>query len=245
MVEGTYTVVRLNDAEPDMVRLFLRLLDEAFCRTGGELANRQVGDKILAIAELFSRLDNTTGDVIGLWGELYVVSAAKNVVSAVRSWCSHTQAKYDFVCAEFVVEVKTTLRSIRQHRFSIEQLRPIGDFRVFVASLLVVEVPSGRTVSQLIETIMDQVEDDDLRSAFFQRCIAKGGRDLYRSMLSLQCFPSGSSLVVLRSLDIPVPSVAKEDPITQVRFDVDLTTLPSLSGREVDEIMSFPMKPTT
>jgi hypothetical protein len=125
---GTYTIVRLNENDPDIVQLFLRLLEEAFCRGSGSFSNRQIGDKILELADLFGRLENVTGDLLGLWGELYVIGEAENVLPAVRCWCSHKNAKYDFVASEFALEVKTTLKSKRQHTFSIEQLRPVNAF---------------------------------------------------------------------------------------------------------------------
>ncbi|WP_338610619.1 PD-(D/E)XK motif protein [Pelagibacterium nitratireducens] len=240
LVAGTYTVVRLNDADPDTVRLFLRLLEESFCRDAGVLDNRQIGDKILEIAELFRRLDGSTGDLVGLWGELHIIANSSTVNSAVRSWCSHKEAKFDFVCPDFVLEVKTTLRPVRQHRFSIEQLRPAGDFNVFIASLQVIEVPSGQTVPQMIEAVIDQIKEGGVRAAFLHRCVAKGGRDLYRSTLCLQCFPGGKSLKLLRAADIPVPSVAAGEPISFVRFDVDLSAVPSVMRDIVDEVLTFP-----
>lgn len=240
LVTGTYTVVRLNDADPDTVRIFLRLLEESFCRDAGVLDNRQIGDKILEIAELFRRIDGSTGDLVGLWGELHIIANSRTVNSAVRSWCSHKEAKYDFVCPDFVLEVKTTLRPMRQHRFSIEQLRPAGDFHVFIASLQVIEVPSGQSVPQLIESVMDQIEEGDVRVAFLHRCVAKGGQDLYRNTLCLQCFPGGGTLKLLKASDIPVPSVAAGEPISQVRFDVDLSSVPSVPRDIAEEILAFP-----
>lgn len=239
LVTGTYTVVRLNDADPDTVRLFLRLLEESFCRYAGVFDNRQIGDKILEIAELFRRLDGSTGDLVGLWGELHIVTNSRNIDSAVRSWCSHKEAKYDFVCPDFVVEVKTTLKPVRQHRFSIEQLRPAGDFHVFIASLQVIEVPSGQSVPHMIERVIDQITEGDVRTAFLHRCVTKGGQDLYRSTLRLQCFPGGGSLKVLRASDIPVPSVAAGEPISQVRFDVDLSAISSVPREVADKILTF------
>lgn len=238
-VTGTYTVVRLNDAEPDTVRLVLRLLEEAFCRTSEVLDNRLVGDKILEIAELFRRLESVTGDLVGLWGELYLIAESGNVLSAVRSWCSHKEAKYDFVSCDFALEVKTTVKPTRQHRFSIEQLRPAGDFQVFVASLQVIEVPSGRSVPEMMELVLGHLHDGDLRHAFLHRCVSKGGADLYRSTLTLQCLPGGGSLTLLRAKDIPVPTIAVGDPISQVRFDVDLSRVSPVNGDLADSVLSF------
>ena len=240
LVTGTYTVVRLNDADPDTVRLFLRLLEESFCRDAGDLDNRQIGDKILEIGELFRRLDGSTGDLVGLWGELHIIANSRSIDSAVRSWCSHKEAKYDFVCSDFALEVKTTLKPLRQHRFSIEQLRPAGDFHVFIASLQVIEVPSGQSVPQMIESVIDQISEGDIRAAFLHRCVAKGGQDLYRSTLCLQSFPGGSSLKLLKASDIPVPSVAAGEPISQVRFDVDLSAVAPVPCDVAEKVLVFP-----
>jgi len=45
-VRGTYTIVRLEENDPDLVRLFLRLLEEAFCGESAPLTNRAVGDDV-------------------------------------------------------------------------------------------------------------------------------------------------------------------------------------------------------
>jgi hypothetical protein len=239
---GTYTIVRLNENDPDVVRLFLRLLEEAFCR-GSIFNNRQIGDKILELADLFGRLENAAGDILGLWGELYVIGEAENVLSAVSCWCSHKNAKYDFVANEFALEVKTTVKSKRQHTFSIEQLRPVNAFEVYITSLQLIETSSGKTFPDLLESILAQIESDDLRSAFLNHCLVKGGRDLYRNSLSLQPFPDKSSLAILDANDIPVPYLEAGTPISNVRFDVDLSGIPRVAPDLRGRILAFSAHP--
>jgi hypothetical protein len=234
---GTYTIVRLNEDDPEIVRVFLRLLEESFCEDDRQLRNREIGDRMLAIADIFSRIENARVDVVGLWGELYVIANAVSVLGAAQSWCLHKSARHDFVAADFVLEVKTTLKGSRQHRLSLEQLRPGTTSDVYVASLQLVETHAGKTVSELLDTICEQIDDRELRSAFFNLCLIKGGRDIYRSELRLQPIPD--SLVIFDAREIPVPSIEASDPISNVRFDLDLSQISHLDDRRRREILRF------
>ncbi|MGD9811781.1 MAG: PD-(D/E)XK motif protein [Sphingobium sp.] len=220
---GTYTIVRLNEEDPEIARVFLRLLEETFCQDGRPLRNREIGDRMLGIADLFSRIENARGDVVGLWGELYIISKAASVLGAAQSWCLHKNARHDFVAPNFALEVKTTIKGNRQHRFSLEQLRPASAVDTYVASLQLVETHSGKTVSQLLESIYQELEDPSLRSAFFNQCLIKGGRDIYRSNLRLQPLSGDDALALYHARDIPVPGIEPGDPISSIRFDVDLS----------------------
>ncbi|MDS1135982.1 PD-(D/E)XK motif protein [Nitratireductor indicus] len=222
-VSGTYTIVRLNEDDPEIARVFLRLLQEKFCQADRPLRNREIGDRMLEIADLFSRIENARGDVVGLWGELYIISKAASMQGAARSWCFHKSARHDFVTPSFALEVKTTLKGNRQHRFSLEQLRPGSVLDVYVASLQVVETHAGKTVSQLLEMMYEEIEDPELRIAFFNQCLIKGGRDIYRSDLRLQPLVGDDALALFDARDIPVPHIGPADPISNIRFDVDLS----------------------
>ncbi|ANB02589.1 PD-(D/E)XK motif protein [Ectothiorhodospira sp. BSL-9] len=236
---GIYTVVRLNENDPDIVRMLLRLLEETFRTRKTPYTNKEIAVRILELADLFKQIGDSTGDIVGLWGELYVLSRASNLQTAVQCWCLNKNAKYDYVTDGFALEAKTTVRSRRKHRFSLDQLRPNGEFRVYVASLAVVELNSGHTAADLMDEMYGKIGDDDLRARFFAQCLVKGGRDIYRNTLKLGVFPDGTSLMVLDASTIPVPEVAQASLIENVRFDVDLTDLSPVSRRELDTVLAF------
>lgn len=236
---GCYTIIHLDNGDPDIIRTFLRLLEEAFYETERRYANKEIGEKILELADMFSEISESIGDVIGLWGELYVIESAKNVAAAAQCWCKHKNAKYDFVSDGFALEVKSTLAAKRKHRFSMEQLRPGSDFDVYVASLTLIDSHSGRTVSVLLDSLCQQIPDRELRNAFVTQCIAKGGSDIYRSNLRLGVLPNQKSLSLYRALDIPVPQVILTDPIDNVRFDVDLSSVSPLDTSQHALLLSF------
>ncbi|MFB9147275.1 PD-(D/E)XK motif protein [Halomonas alkalicola] len=236
---GIYTIVRLNENDPDIIRMFLRVFEESFRVRGRYYTNKEISIRILELADLFEKVEGSIGDVVGLWGELYILSRSSNLAAAVHSWCCHKKAKYDYVADGFVLEAKTTVRSKRKHRFSLEQLRPAGGFSVYVASLAVVEVNSGKSASEFMDELCIKISDDELRARFLAQCLVKGGRDIYRNSLKLSAFPDQTSLVMFSSLNIPVPEVGQALPIENVRFDVDLTGIAPISSREMDEVLEF------
>lgn len=236
---GVYTVIRLNDNDPDIVRTLLRLLEETFPKDHAPYASKEIAAQILELANLFKQIASSDTDIIGLWGELYILSQAPDTAHAVRCWCAHKMAKYDFVSRNFVLEAKTTLQSRRKHCFSLDQLRPNGDFSVYVASLAVVEQHSGKTTAELMDHIHANIDDDRLRIAFLKQSLVKGGQDLYRSTLKLAEYPDGTSMTIFDASTLPVPKVSEADPIENIRFDLDLTDLPSLAYCEAASLLSF------
>lgn len=237
--QGCYSLVRLKENDPAIVRLFLKILEERFCVPNPPVTNSEIAANIQQVAALFSRVEVNTRDLIGLWGELHVITSALDIDSAVQCWSSRKTAKYDFVAETLVLDVKTTTKSWPQHRFSLDQLRPSSTFDAFILSLCVVEVQSGQTVGVLMDSVAARIVDHDLRSAFLTQCLAKGGRDLYGSDLALQTYPENAGLAIFRASDIPVPQIRACDPIENVRFDVDLSTISPVSDAEIEAILAF------
>lgn len=234
---GTYTIVRLEENDPDLVRVFLRLLEETFC--GEALTahnNREISERILELANLFSQLEHSARDVVGLWGELQIICQANSPEMAARCWCLEKTAKYDFVCDDFALEAKTTLRPSRVHRFSLDQLRAHGEFEIYVASIQVVQAFGGSTVSQLMDRVLEAITDAALRRSFLALCLLKGGEDIYKSALKLQLLSTDRGIAYFATCDIPVPFVDAESPITNVRFDVCLDHVRQQDGHICAEL---------
>jgi hypothetical protein len=237
--EGCYSLIRLKESDPAIVRLFLKILEESFCRTSPPTTNAEIATRIQQVAALFSRIGERKRDLIGLWGELTVIAHAQDTDAAVRCWSTRRTAKYDFIADHFVLDVKTTTKPAPQHRFSLDQLRPSGAFDAYIASLCVIEVQSGQTVSGIMETLAARISDHDLRSAFLIQCVAKGGRDLFQSELTLRIYPDNASPCLFRAEDIPVPYISSSDPIENIRFDVNLSNIARLPDHDRAYILAF------
>lgn len=242
-LSGTYTLVSLANDDPDIIRVFLRLLEEAFLAPCADHSAAAVRAQILSIADLFTRLSNDLKDVVGLWGELHIIRTAQDVNAAARAWSSSARARYDFMTERFALEVKTTLKSARQHRFSLEQLRPNAGIQVYVASILLAEVPGGEPAPELIDEIYAALDDPENRARFFRQCLRKGGADIYGSELRLSTLPDDASIALFDAGTLPVPAIESGDPISNVRFDLDLSGLGELSIPSAHELLSFVDRP--
>ncbi len=238
-LSGDYTLVSLANDDPDIIRVFLRLLEEAFLAPGAEHSAAAVRDQILAIADLFMRLNEDIKDVVGLWGELHIIRTAQDVNEAVMAWSSSARARHDFMTENFALEVKTTLKSARQHRFSLEQLRPHADIQIYVASVLLTELPGGEAVYELIDEIYAALINPEIRARFFRQCLGKGGLDIYRSELRLSVLPDGASIELFDASTIPVPYLADGYPISNVRFDLQLEGQEMLELESRSSVLSF------
>lgn len=238
-LSGTYTLVSLTNDDPDIIRVFLRLLEEAFLAPDADHSAAAIRDQILAFADLFARLNDDLKDVVGLWGELHIIRTAQDVNAAARAWSSSARARYDFMTEGFALEVKTTLKSTRQHRFSLEQLRPNADICVYIASVLLVELPRGEAVCELIDEIYAALDDLESRARFFRQCLRKGGADVYGSDLRLNTFPDGASIALYDAKNLPVPSIKFEEPISNIRFSIDLSGVEAIAMDVGNQFLSF------
>lgn len=236
---GCYSIIRLKENDPDIVRLFAKILEERFCHGPPPRNNSEIAENIQEVAALFSRTAVTKRDVVGLWGELYAISQSGDLEAAVRSWSAQKSAKYDFVTETFVLDVKTTLAALPKHRFSLEQVRPTGAYEAYILSLCLAEVQGGQTVGVLIDTIDAKIVEPELRSAFLRQCLIKGGSDIYRSELPLLPYPDGEAMLLFQARDIPAPGISEGDPIDNVRFDVNLSSVSALSNSRRREVLLF------
>ncbi|SEQ35150.1 PD-(D/E)XK motif protein [Thalassovita taeanensis] len=236
---GTFTVVSFKDDDADLVRIFLRLLEEAFLAEKGPHSSQEIRSKIITLAEIFSRLETSVKDVIGLWGELHVIRRSHDPIKVARAWCLAKSAQFDFLGESHVLEVKATTKARRLHRFSMEQVRPSSGLNSYICSVLLAELPSGMTVGELMDEVLELIEDVDDRSRLFHQCLKKGGKDIYASALPLSVFPDGASLAVFRASTIPVPQVDESAPIYNVRFDADLSDAVALSREDAEHVLSL------
>jgi len=215
----------LNDSDLDTTKLFLRLIEVVFGSKEQVFTDRQIRQEILRLSDLLQRTNDDKKGLVGLWGELHILRAADHFDEALKCWCSSSNAKYDFAAKNFLLEIKSTLKTTRLHRFSVEQLRPKIQVPLFIASLLLVERPGGESVGTLVDELLEKIDDTDLRAAFLSLCIQKVGANLYHADTKLSLLNNTGAIAVLDALDLPAPATDISDPISNIRFDIDLSKL--------------------
>lgn len=228
-VSGLFTLVTLNDNDPDTSKLFLDILEDALFTREERLTNREIRDTILGISNIFCKAEIADKDIVGLWGELYIIANSGEPLTAVSAWSSNTTARHDFVTKNFSLEVKTTRSLDRVHTFSLDQVKGDDD-NVRILSLVVSEAPGGQSVSDLITFIRNQMDDPWYRSEFLKICANKGGKNVLQSQIRLIVKNNPPSLRIFASNDIPKPTIPDRSLIKNVRFDLKMAELSDIAS---------------
>lgn len=121
------------------------------------------------VIDLLSEIEEVTKvkakallDVIGVWGELYVLkslvgespSDAHNILNAWESSQGRTIIDFNLVHDKRKIEVKTTKKRERKHHInSLEQLQNPKDWEGHLASVCVLIDEAGETCKEILESI--------------------------------------------------------------------------------------------
>jgi hypothetical protein len=182
--------------------IFYGLLDlqEKFGKTGRAIWQL----KSLFANRLKFELSDST--ITGLLGEILIILAASDPSLAVKYWHSNVDDKFDFSGTNFRLEVKATNSTVRSHHFSSFQIPGNVPEKTFVASVLIVRVESGTTISDIsseLETKLGESERVKLRETIYStlgvpvELVSDYQIDLPATLKEIR---------VLSSIDVPSPS---------------------------------------
>lgn len=134
--------------------LIIDLLVEAITNPQPSVSANEIIQDLIDIFKPSHGLDDH--ELIGLLGELAVISKADDIPKMIEAWHMDKNSRYDFSFANSRLEVKTSRGSRRSHFFSSAQLPPNNGIDLIVVSLLTEEVPDGVSVLSLFSRILEQ-----------------------------------------------------------------------------------------
>jgi hypothetical protein len=171
-----------------------------------------------------------------LWAELFVLTHASQPAELLSHWRITEGDRFDFADEQCCLEVKSSAGRSRHHRFSFEQLHPRGDRVIIVASLQLESSAGGATISDFVERLVAQVP------AGLRLRVLGGVAEALGSEWQLEARQRYDEQLARDSLRFysadNVPSIAGPlpDAVSDVRFTVDLTTVPPLSIEQLRAI---------
>jgi hypothetical protein len=162
----------------------------------------------------------------GLWAELFLISCARDTVTMLESWRETPEDHFDFKLGHQRIEVKSTVNSVRQHFFSLEQLRPENDIQVLVASIFVQRSGAGTSIQQLLDRIRTKVQENPELLTRLDLAVATTLGSGLQTGLGEQYDEQKaiSSLMFFKSQQIPSIERPIPDGISDLRFRVDLVS---------------------
>lgn len=233
-VEDQFAVVSCDARTPELHEIFVRCIVAAAEQLPPKTNTSELQRSVQALLDLFRTLGRPSNrEIAGLWAELFVIHESKNETRALESWHADRFERFDFSWASGSLEVKAAVREVRQHEFSLEQLRaPMGGIG-YVASVLLQPLSGGAGIVDLANDIERTVATQPaLRQKLWENITAILGSDFSARLDRRFDFSYAKrSLAVYSIADIPAPQEPSDPRITGLRFRVDMTTVnSSLTG---------------
>lgn len=242
-LQDQFAVVSCDSAETDLHEIFVR----CFCAAIEELpinsGTRELNNCIHQLVELFRALSQPCGkDVMGLWGELYVIANSGNIKEAMERWHKDPFERFDFSWPLGCLEVKTSMQSTRLHTFSLEQLVNPMKGNGYVVSLLLQPLSGGLGVIDLANLIEIEVRHSPALKQKLWNNLAKSlGHDFSEKLdKRFDIFYANRNTIVYAMDDIPRPEKPNDERVISIRFTADLTsTISSLRGNAMSILQSI------
>lgn len=237
LVVGTFCRASCDPTAPNLHPLFVHALTGAAEELPAELTSEDADAFFDNAVELFRALSlPPRNSVLGLWGELFVISISPNPEFLIKGWHTSTEQRFDFTFPNCFLEVKATVRDNRQHEFSLGQLR--RDTPIAIASLIVEASDVGDNVFDLASSFQGSLSP--INRTKLWRLVAEsvgGDADQMADIRYLRTAASNSlRFYDAKSLPAPEIPIAAQTCISSVNFSMDLDLAPSpiyLSDSEV------------
>jgi hypothetical protein len=230
VVEDQFAVISCDASVPELHEIFIRCLAAAVEQLPIGAGTSDLQRCVQSMLTLFRALGRPSNrEVTGLWAELFVIAKSKNVPQALRAWHADQFERFDFSWATGCLEVKATVKEVRQHNFALEQLRVPLNGAGFVASVLLQTMSGGFGVVDLANEIEAKVATElDLRQKLWENIAAALGSDFSERLdRRFDLSYAERNLAVYVMADVPAPQEPSDPRIADVRFSVDLSTVMS------------------
>ncbi len=234
--DGSHHRVRLailecRTSESALAAYFFRIVAPILLDNGDAVGESGFELALDALITLFRSLHRPGARTVqGLWAELAVICWSANPVAALSSWHSDPKALHDFAAGSFRLEIKGTLKELREHNFSLDQLASQQPGETLVASLLLSESQDGATIFDLVRRIGSRIGDLEGPSARLETIVADSLGSSWREASEMQFSLEDArrTFQVYRALDVPTVPQPLPPQVKEVRFVVDLSGVPSL-----------------
>lgn len=153
-----FTIVLLKTVNKDLQQYFTDFFSIILQQLAELPSEMDLSRELGKVIDLFSSISKPPiKSIQGLWAELLLIEQSRNPQYLINSWHISPSDKYDFNDSKDKIEVKSTTKSKRIHRFSIDQLNVNLGSKLLIASTFVIETGSGLSVLNLRDRIVSKI----------------------------------------------------------------------------------------
>ena len=234
--DGVYTIVSLKSDSEDIVKYFVNTLHYLINQLDLTPSFAQIKAELNNLVNLFRSLSKPAKKTIqGLWAELLFINQSNDIEYVIKGWHQGKNDRYDFNDGIDKVEIKSTSKNDRVHRFSLSQLQEIKNTVVIIGSTFTVETGQGMSANDLIECIKEKVSDPSLMLKIHNTVADTMGDELERIFdIYFDYSLALNSILYFDIRDIPkISSDGLANQITNVKYDCNLSNIDSIDQNEI------------
>jgi len=220
--------------------MFLDICETTIPQLNNEPTAEEIKKITNVIIELFREISDKKRSIIGLWGELFLISSSSNKAKTLQAWHENPTDKYDFFDDNQALEVKCTSKTDRIHKFQHDQLlSEIKDH--YIASIMVSENSNnGLSVIDLYEDIKKNKLPvnliNKLKKNFYRVVGSNPKEDLNEFKFDIDY--SKKNLMYYKLKDIST-LVNEDDSVTDISYKVDLSRKKNVDELSKDKFTSY------
>jgi hypothetical protein len=230
-VDKKYTIIYLKSNNPDLQEYFLDVVSLVLDKLPAKPTSESVKVEITKVISLFIAAPKVSNDIIqGLWAELFVIYKAVNPIYLIKSWHTTKSDKFDFNDGNDKLEVKSAAGSVREHSFSLEQLRPNDSSELLIASVFVSKTGVGCSINDLVDRIITRIPkaSDEILKLKEQVISTIGVQDKGPYNISFDYKRAEDNYKLYDYRDIPSVEGVIPKEVSSVHFRSNLTDVPSI-----------------
>lgn len=235
--KGVYTIVSLKSTSEDMTKYFVNTVYYLINQLNINPSFAQIKAELNNLVNLFRSISKPPKKTIqGLWTELLFIEQGEDMEYLINSWHQTKNDRYDFNDGFDKIEIKSTGKDERIHRFSLSQLEEVKDALVIIGSTFTLETGKGLCADDLIESIKVKVTDASLMLKIYNVVSETMGEDLER--IFDVYFDYKFALNSIQYFDVrDLPKISGEaisPAISNVKYDCNLGHIHSLETAAIN-----------
>jgi len=236
-VEAEFATVVLQAGNDDLVTAFGTLCAILLAGLPVHPSAREMASFLQDFLELFApRRQLARETIVGLWGELWVMSTSRHLDALAGGWHLNANEKFDFSLENFRLEVKTTETTDRVHRFALGQLDE-ADKATWIGSLCVLADSGGQSVTDLLSEVV-RMASAEARILLTRKSLQVLAGDLEAAADFRYSASGDAPMAIFRAGLVPRPEIPVSAGISDVHFRVGLAHLVPGSLPTVDQLFT-------
>ncbi len=153
-----FSILKCTSKDERLREIFLSSLSDAVKNIKEDISEKEIYEKTKSLIDLYKKISkNKNNNLVGFWGELFVIHKLKSTDLLVEAWHPETNDTFDFYLKNQALEIKTTSSNDRKHQFSYEQLNTRNK-KIIIASIMIRKSRTGKNLLNLKNLILKKLK---------------------------------------------------------------------------------------